>query len=492
MRSDCILAGHAVAGPGRPAITFNGKVTDFAGLEAQVASMAGWLAASGVGSGDRVAIYARNHPESFILLFAVSRIGAMMVPLNWRLSEEELAWQMADAAPSMLLYGTDVAAAAEQLGRSAGCPAFKIGAGLDNAREGHATEAEAGTGSADAELMVVYTSGTTGRPKGAVLGQAAMRANAEMSHHAYAMTPDDLVLNILPLFHVGGLNIQPLPALLAGAGVVIHDGFDPTTVLAAIGSEGITQMTVVPTILGALLGTPEWQTADLSSLRMMAIGSTDVPVALIEAVHARGIPVVQVYGATETSPTAIYQTADIATATVGSIGRAGSRCEIRITGDDGTELPVGEVGEIRVRGDNILTRYWNNEAASAESIVDGWFRTGDMARLDADGLYWFADRLKHVIISGGENIYPAELERVLADFDGLTEFAIVGRDDPRWGQVPVVVAARSGPTVTGDAVLAHFEGRIARFKRPKDVVFVEALPRNALGKVVAAEVRALL
>ena len=178
-------------------------------------------------------------------------------------------------------------------------------------------EAEAGTGSADAELMVVYTSGTTGRPKGAVLGQAAMRANAEMSHHAYAMTPDDLVLNILPLFHVGGLNIQPLPALLAGAGVVIHDGFDPTTVLAAIGSEGITQMTVVPTILGALLGTPEWQTADLSSLRMMAIGSTDVPVALIEAVHARGIPVVQVYGATETSPTAIYQTADIATATVG-------------------------------------------------------------------------------------------------------------------------------------------------------------------------------
>ena len=492
LRIDSILAGHAVAGPGHPAITFNGKVTDFAGLEAQVASMAGWLAASGVGSGDRVAMYARNHPESFILLFAVSRIGAMMVPLNWRLSEEELAWQMADADPSMLLYGTDFAAAAEQLGRSARCPAFKIGAGLDNAREGHATAAEAGTGSADAELMVVYTSGTTGRPKGAVLGQAAMRANAEMSHHAYAMTPDDLVLNILPLFHVGGLNIQPLPALLAGAGVVIHDGFDPTTVLAAIGSEGITQMTVVPTILGALLGTPEWQTADLSSLRMMAIGSTDVPVALIEAVHARGIPVVQVYGATETSPTAIYQTADIATATVGSIGRAGSRCEIRITGDDGTELPVGEVGEIRVRGDNILTRYWNNEAASAESIVDGWFRTGDMARLDADGLYWFADRLKHVIISGGENIYPAELERVLADFDGLTEFAIVGRDDPRWGQVPVVVAARSGPTVTGDAVLAHFEGRIARFKRPKDVVFVEALPRNALGKVVAAEVRALL
>ncbi|MEC7437778.1 MAG: long-chain fatty acid--CoA ligase, partial [Pseudomonadota bacterium] len=142
--------------------------------------------------------------------------------------------------------------------------------------------------------------------------------------------------------------------------------------------------------------------------------------------------------------------------------------------------------------DNILTRYWNNEAASTESIADGWFRTGDMARVDAAGLYWFADRLKHVIISGGENIYPAELERVLADFDGLREFAIVGRDDARWGQVPVVVAARSGPSVTEDAVLAHFEDRIARFKRPKYVVFVEALPRNALGKIAAADVRALL
>ena len=159
-----------------------------------------------------------------------------------------------------------------------------------------------------------------------MLAQPAMIANAVMSHHAYAMTADDVVLNLLPLFHVGGLNIQPLPALLAGAGVMIHDGFDPAAVLAAIGSEGITQMTVVPTILGALIDTPEWQTADLSSLRMMAIGSTDVPVALIEAVHQRGVPVVQVYGATETSPTAIYQTAELATATVGSLGRAGRAC----------------------------------------------------------------------------------------------------------------------------------------------------------------------
>ena len=155
-------------------------------------------------------------------------------------------------------------------------------------------------------------------------------------------------------------------------------------------------------------------------------------------------------------------------------------------------MPVGEVGEIWVRGANILTRYWNNEAASRASITDGWFHTGDMARIDDAGLYWFADRLKHVIISGGENIYPAELERVLRDMPGLDEFVVVGRDDERWGQVPVIVAVRADATVTGDAVLAHFDGRLARFKLPKDVLFVAALPRNALGKIVADEVRALL
>ena len=491
-RIDSILAGHAIKWPDRPAISFDDARMTYADLEAAVASMAGWLVRNGIAAGDRIAIYARNHPESFITLFAASRIGAMMMPLNWRLSEEELAWQMQDAAPAILLYGADFADPAIRLAQGASCRVMAIGDELAAARRGYVLEAEDGAGSNRAELMLVYTSGTTGRPKGAVLAQTAMHANAAMSHHAYAMAPEDVVLNILPLFHVGGLNIQPLPALLLGAHVVILDGFDPAQVLRMIAEASVTQVTVVPTILGALLAHEEWDSTRLSSLRMMAIGSTDVPVALIEAVHGHGIPVVQVYGATETAPTAIYQTAEIATATVGSIGRAGCACDIRIAGPEGQEMPTGEVGEIWVRGENILTRYWNNEAASAESITDGWFHTGDMARVDDDGLYWFADRLKHVIISGGENIYPAELERVLSDFAGLTEFTIVGRDDPRWGQVPVVVAVRKDGSLSAEDVLAHFSGRIASFKRPKDVVFVEALPRNALGKIVAGDVRALL
>ena len=495
-RIDSIVAAHAAQQPHRPAIAFQDTELTYAGLEAEVARMAGWLTAVGVGRGDRVALYAHNHPESFVTLLAVSRIGALMVPLNWRLSEAELAWQIAHSAPALILHGPEFAAIATGLTAATGCQCQEISGTLDAARAGHAMAETGASGDAAAELLVVYTSGTTGRPKGAVLAQPAMIANAVMSHHAYAMTADDVVLNLLPLFHVGGLNIQPLPALLLGAQVVIAPAFDPGEALAAIERRRITQVTVVPTVLSALLTHPGWDKARLDSLRMIAIGSTDVPVPMIAAVHDRGVPVVQVYGATETAPTAIYQTADIAFDTAGSIGRAGCACEIRIIGPDGADLPDGEVGEIWVRGANILTRYWRDEAATAAAITDGWFHTGDMARIDGDGLYWFADRLKHVIISGGENIYPAELERVLRDLPGLKEFAVVGRDDERWGQVPVVVAVAGG-TPSSDpvdraAVLTHFDGRLARFKHPKDVLFVAALPRNALGKVVAADVRALL
>ena len=495
-RIDSLVAAHAAQRPDRPAIRFDDSLLTYADLETEVARMAGWLTAAGIGRGDRIALYARNHPESFITLLAASRIGALMVPLNWRLSEAELAWQIGDAAPTLILHSAEFAAMATGLAAAAGCRCREIGAGLEAARAGHALDEAMARGDAAAELMIVYTSGTTGRPKGAVLAQPAMIANAQMSHHAYAMTADDVVLNLLPLFHVGGLNIQPLPALLLGAQVVIAPAFEPGRALAAIAGFGVTQVTVVPTVLGALLAHPDWPAARLDSLRMIAIGSTDVPVPMIAAVHDRGMPVVQVYGATETAPTAIYQTAEIAFDTVGSIGRAGCACEIRIVGPDGTDLPAGEVGEIWVRGANILSRYWNDEPATAASITNGWFHTGDMARIDADGLYWFADRLKHVIISGGENIYPAELERVLRDLPGLAEFAVVGRDDARWGQVPVVVAVTDrtdiGRPVDRAAVLAHFDGRLARFKHPKDVLFVAALPRNALGKIVAAEVRALL
>jgi fatty-acyl-CoA synthase len=301
-------------------------------------------------------------------------------------------------------------------------------------------------------------------------------------------------LNVLPLFHAGGLNIQPLPTLLIGATLILHQKFDPADTLATIVSEKVTLINCVPTILSALVTHENWQSTDLSSLKMVSIGSTDVPRALIDAVHDRAIPLVQIYGATETSPIAIYQTQDHAFATAGSIGRAGISCAIRLVDEQGTDVPTGTNGEIWVKGDNVLTRYWNNPESTGQALTDGWFHTGDVARIDENGFYWFVGRTKHLIISGGENIYPAELERILFGHPDLAEFVVIGRDDNKWGAVPVLVAVRNNlrPPISKQHILDYFDGKLARYKIPKDVVFVDALPRNSLGKIVTDKIADLI
>ncbi|MDA7599656.1 AMP-binding protein [Alphaproteobacteria bacterium] len=506
-RLDRAILAHADTQPDRIALTFDNVQISYGDLRDQVETAAAFLA-SHLDAGDRFAIYSMNHPNVFVLLLAAARIRAVMVPLNWRLSVAEIAYQLDDCRPKILFYGDDFAENILELtakssviatakANEALFPIEALGALAADNNTGDRTGNLTGDGTGhedaiDAPLLVVYTSGTTGRPKGAVLPQRAMRSNAIMSTHAFDLAKSDITLNILPLFHVGGLNIQPIPTLIAGGQIVIHKTFNPAEVIAAIASDKITQVTTVPTMLAALLAHDDWARADLSSLRMMAIGSTDVPATMINQIQADGIALVQVYGATETAPTAIYQTADIAFDSVGSIGRAGIDCAIRLVDENGQDVALGMVGEIWVKGDNILSHYWNNPEQSTASISDGWFHTGDMARLDTNGLYWFADRLKHVIISGGENIYPAELERVLNNHPRLVEFTIIGRDDERWGQVPVVVAVRRDQSIDAAAIISVFDDEVAKFKRPKDVIFVDALPRNALGKIVTDQVAALI
>ena len=282
-------------------------------------------------------------------------------------------------------------------------------------------------------------------------------------------------------------NIQPLPALLFGATLVLQARFNPDEAVTALAENQITLINSVPTLLQAMLSSSLWNAENFKTLRAISIGSTDVPISLIEQVHDNGIPLIQVYGATETSPVAIYQRIEHAKL-IGCIGRAGLLCDVRLCDGDGLEVSPGESGEIQVKGDNILSHYWNNQEATDAGFIDGWFRTGDVAHQDQDGFYWFDDRLKHVVISGGENIYPAELERVIREIDGVDEVSVVAKADERWGEVPVAVIVGS---VDRDTVLGSCES-LARFKRPKEVVFVEALPRNALGKIQVQEVRKLV
>jgi fatty-acyl-CoA synthase len=471
-------AGHA---PGRIALHSGAEAISYGALHRRIVEASAMLAAQGVTRGDRVGFLGQNHPAQIVMLFACARLGAMLVPLNWRLAAPEWRFILADAGARLLLATPDCLAAA-----AAGLPA---GCALRDATAMAAAGAAPEPAGADGDpLLLVYTSGTTGRPKGAVLDQRALLFNALNATHGFDLTAADRVLTLLPLFHVGGLNIQTMPALHAGATVILHPRFDADGFFDAVERDRPTLSLLVPAVMQALVAHPRWPAADLTALRAIGAGSSDVPPRLIEAFHAKGVPVQQVYGATETAPIAIMQSRQEALAAPGSIGRPALHAECRLVDAGGALCAAGRDGEIQVRGPAVLRGYWRREDAL---LPGGWFATGDVGRIDAEGRWWFADRLQHVIISGGENIYPAELERLLLSAPGVVEGAVTGRPDPRWGEVPVLVVV-PGPGFDAAAVLAHFEGQIARFKQPRAVVTVAALPRTALGKVAVAQLKAVV
>ena len=297
-------------------------------------------------------------------------------------------------------------------------------------------------------------------------------------------------MTVLPLFHVGAINIQTLPAFLAGATVILHLKVDPARILKAITADRPSLTVLVPAVMAGLIDHVDWPQTDLSALRVITTGSSIVPVTLIEAFHDRGTPVIQVYGSTETAPIATIQSPAAAIATIGTVGPAAAYCRLKVVDEDGREVSDGVAGELLIKGPNLLARYWNNPAATEEALRNGWFHSGDIGYRRPDGCYVVLDRKKDVVISGGENIYPAEIEAVLLQHPAIKETAVVGKVDPRWGETPVVfVVVQPGATLTQSDVLAALEGRLARFKWPRAFHFVDELPRNAMGKVQKALLR---
>lgn len=468
------VAGWAAHQPDKPAIIHEGGSLTYGALARRIARATAALAAAGVGRGDRVAQLGLNSPDTLVLLFACARLGAILVTLNWRLTPAELGLIVADCTPKLGWIEPEFDAALPGLPRLASLDGD--GPAPDAARD-------------DDGVLLVYTSGTTGRPKGALLTQRALTWNAINGLHANDLTAADRVLTALPMFHVGGLNIQTTPALFAGATVILERRFTPEGFCAALAAHRPSLTLLVPAVMQALLRHPGFATADLSCLRLIMTGSSTVPPALIEPFHARGVPVGQVYGSTETGPTAICLRADRAMAKVGSCGAPAPHVAARVVDDQGRDLADGVAGEILIRGPNVMAGYWNDPAATAAALEGGWYRTGDVGHRDADGCYWIDDRKKDVVISGGENIYPAELEAVLADCPDIVEATVVGRADARWGEVPVAVVVSA---MAEADILRLFEGRLARYKHPRAVMFVERLPRNVMGKVLKHEVRAWL
>jgi fatty-acyl-CoA synthase len=477
--------------PHKAAIRFQGRTITCADLATRIAQAARALKSGlGVGRGDRVAILAANHPDYLVLLYACARLGAMLVPLNWRLAVPEQVFILSDASVKALVVEEAFAAVMAPLTQA--LPDVHV-IGLDFAPGGASFDDLLASGRGDGRnphidlscpFLVVYTSGTTGHPKGAVLRQEALVWNAAMSQHMHGLTAADHVLTVLPLFHVGGLNIQTTPALQIGATVTLHPRFAPDATLAALAGDRPTLTVLVPATIAALIRHPRWNETELSSLRAITTGSTVVPQPLIDAISERGVPVLQVYGSTETCPIAIYTRLGGDLSRGNSTGLPGLYCEARVVDERGREVPHGTAGEVVVRGRNVLFEYWGNEAATSEALRNGWYYTGDIATRDADGYFVIHDRKKNMIISGGENIYPAEVERVLSEHPAVAEAAVIGRPDPKWQEVPIAfVVRRKDVAVDVEALTRHVGEQLARFKIPREIVFVDDLPRNALGKV---------
>ena len=439
-------------------------------------------------SGQRVAWLGLNHELQLVTLVACARLGLIFMPLNFRLAVAELKMVLQDAKPSILihdeLHANAVVSLAIDVPQSCHLESLIATASAKNLALPAVDDC--------ADVLLVYTSGTTGLPKGAVHTQAGLLANAKASDEAHAFKPIDIVLSTLPMFHVGGLCIQTLPALLAGVSVHLQPRFDASAWLKSVSQGELVQRPtlslLVPATMRAVLDHAEWPSVDLQSLRGIMAGSSTLPEAYLEKFHQRGVPVGQIYGTTETGPVSVILKFQDAVQRIGFAGWPHANLELQIRDSEEQVVKSGVTGEVCVRGANVMRGYWLAASqAAGEGLKDGWFHTGDMGYLDANGCLQIVGRNKDMIISGGENIYPAEIENALATFPGLLECAVVGLPDERWGEVPVLALVRAltaeGRQLSETAVKAHLEAKIARFKLPRRVVFREELPKSALGKV---------
>jgi fatty-acyl-CoA synthase len=464
-----VLRRHDPSGTALQFATTSMSYGELAQLARQAAALA-WTE-WGVRPGDRVAWLGGNHPAQIALLFGLARIGAILLPLNFRLAPAEWQRLLADCTPAHLVHDAAFAEAARQLAAACGIAAHP----LEELHEQATSGAAPARAAPDAPALLVYTSGTTSGPKAAVHTQANLLANMAIAAQVQAMCPADTVLTVLPLFHVGGLCIQTLPALYAGAKVILHPRFHPADTLACIAADRPTLTLQVPATMQALLEHPAWAGTDLSCLRAVWAGSSLLPTPLVEAFHARGVPVCNVYGATETGPFSIALPPHAAMNHVGSCGWPAPGVEARLG------PACGDAAELLLRGPNVVSRYWPDRPACD---AQGWFATGDLAQQDADRSWRIVGRLKDLIISGGENIHPAEIEQALSLHADVAECAAFALPDVRWGElVAVAVVLREGAHADEAALSAHLQQRLARFKLPRKWFFVPELPKTALGKV---------
>ena len=493
------ISHHAGRRPQRLAIDdlHTGRKLSYAALDARIGRLTAALAARGIAKGDRIALLAPNCAEYFELQFACGRLGAIMLPLNWRLTVPELDYILGDSNPKLLIHDKAFAEQAAAFSKDL----IEIDHDRPDGAPDSAYEralAEAGPAPAPVPLthddigMVMYTSGTTGHPKGAIITHGMVFWNCVNLGIPALITPETVQLVVLPLFHTGGLNCYANPVLHAGGTILLMRTFDPGQALDYISdpSFGITHFFAVPAPYQFMMQHPRFGDADLSRLRVAGVGGAPCALSILETWTGRGVPLVQGWGMTETSPAGTMLDATDSIRKLGSAGKALMHTAIRIVDDKGGDVAQGGIGELLIKGPNITPGYWNKPEATKSSFTDGWLHTGDAARQDEEGFVYIVDRWKDMYISGGENVYPAEVENVLFQLPQVADAAIIGVPSERWGEVGMAIIVRKTDQVLEEGdVIRHCLARLAKFKVPQSVSFVDVLPRNATGKVLKRELR---
>jgi len=484
-------ARRARMNPTTVALTTDDESLTYADLAARVEATASHLRELGVAPGERVAYLGPNSIDTFVCFFATARLGGVFVSLNTRLAAPEVGYMLQDSGSVVLVHGPECAALVQAADAAAHGVEHVVGsAELREATAGVTTSPPWPDPLLDPDdpVLILYTSGTTGSPKGAVLTHANITWNTVNQLVHVDVLSTDVALCAAPLFHVTGLGQVSMPTLLKGGTVVVVPKFDAGGFLALIAQRRATSFAAVPTMLQMMCEHPDWETTDLSSLRFVIYGGSPILEHVARAWLLRGVVIQQGYGMTEAAPGVFMALADGATARPVSAGVPHFFTDIRLDLLEGGSWP-GQ-GELLVRGPNVFSGYWNRPEETEQALHDGWFRSGDVVRIDDDGWAYVVDRVKDLIISGGENIYPAEVEAVIAECADVRAVAVVAVPDPKWGEVGCAyVVLRPGAHLEELALRAHLDQRLARYKIPRYVEFVDELPTNATGKVLRASLR---
>lgn len=449
-------------------------------LNKRAVNLAAYFLKCGIAAGDRVALKSVNHISYFDFLFACYKIGAIFVPLNWRLSAEELQYIVADCAPKLIGIKEEASNGAQAFAERV----LKVDSDMyEELVNGDKTLPIAISEDENLPVLIIYTGGTTGKPKGVVLSRRSLLANSLNTIVSWGINNEDITLNYMPMFHTGGINALALPILVAGGTVIYAAHFDAEEALRYLNHYTCTIALFVPTMYHSMIASPYFKSADFPTMKAFLSGGAPCPLEIYESFKEKGLPFKEGYGLTEAGPNNFFISPSESILKAGSVGKPMLLNNVRLFDGEKDIIEAEKVGELLISGEHTFVRYWRNEQATNDTFRRGWLHTGDLAKYDHDGYYYIVGRKRDMVISGGENIYPIEVEQVILSHPSVEEASVIGVKDEKWGEIVTAFIVTNSPDLTKEAIINHCKGRLAQYKFPKQIHFIKELPKTDIGKI---------